>query len=57
MMQSVRLMYGVNDVWSALQIKAVLIAGHADGTGAASLHLYIREIECRGVLTSAIHNF
>jgi hypothetical protein len=35
-------MYGVKDVWSALQIKAVLIAAHADGIGAASLHLYIR---------------
>jgi hypothetical protein len=56
MMQIVGLMYGVNDVWSALQIKAVLIAGHADGIGAASLHLYIRQIECR-VLISAIRNF
>ena len=55
--QYVGLMYGINDDWSALQIKTVLIAGHADGIGAASLHLYTREIECRGVLISAIHNF
>jgi len=57
MMQIVGVMYGVNDVWSALQIKAVLIAGHGDGIGAASLHLYIRDLECRGVLIFAIRNF
>jgi hypothetical protein len=57
MMHIVGVMYGVNDVWSTLQIKAVLIAGHADGLGAASLHLYIRQLECRGVLIFTIRNF
>ena len=55
-MQIVAIMYGENDVWSALQIKAVLIAGNADGIGATSPHLYIRQIECRDVLIFAIRN-
>jgi hypothetical protein len=57
MMQIVGFMYDVNAVWSALQIKAVLIAGHADGIGAGSLHLYIRQLERRCVLFFAIRNF
>jgi hypothetical protein len=57
MMQIVGFTYGVNAVWSALKIKAVLIAGHADGIGAASLHLYIRQLERKSVLFFAIRNF
>jgi hypothetical protein len=51
-MQVVYVMYDVNDVWSALQMKAVLIAGPANGIPATSLHLYIMLQECRRDLFS-----